>query len=60
MLATNEDSSTGRVKDVLSYMAQRSQRRLSSFSREWKAVPQTMVEIKPTTKPASTALPAWS
>ena len=54
MLATDEDSSTGRVKDILSYMSQRSQRRLSSFSREWQAVPQTMVEIKPT-KPASTA-----
>ena len=51
MLATDEDSSTGRVKDILSYMAQRSQRRLSSFSREWQAVPQTMVEIEPT-KPA--------
>lgn len=54
VLATEEDSSAERLKDILSFMAQRSQRRLSSFSRGWQAVPQTIVEIN-TTKPASGA-----
>jgi len=54
VLATNEDPSTGRLKDILAYMAERSRRPLPDFSRDWKAVPQSLVEIKPT-KPASTA-----
>ena len=54
VLATEEDSSAGRLKDILSFMAQRSQRRLSSFSRGWQAVQQTIVKIN-TTKPASGA-----
>ena len=35
-------------------MAERSRRPLASFSKEWKAVPQTLVEI-PATKPAASA-----
>jgi gamma-glutamyl hercynylcysteine S-oxide synthase len=53
VLAT-EDNLAGPLKDLLAYMAERSKRALASYSREWKAVPQTLVEIKPT-KPAETA-----
>ncbi len=41
----------GTLKQLLSYMAERSRRPLASYTREWKAVPQKMVEI-PATKPA--------
>jgi gamma-glutamyl hercynylcysteine S-oxide synthase len=44
------------VRDLLAFMAERSKRPLSSYSREWKAVPQTIVETKPTR--AATAVPA--
>ncbi|MGB8913538.1 MAG: SUMF1/EgtB/PvdO family nonheme iron enzyme [Candidatus Sulfotelmatobacter sp.] len=54
VLAAEEDPPTGKLKDVLGYMEQRSRRPLSSFSREWQAVPQIMVETK-ATKPASVA-----
>jgi formylglycine-generating enzyme required for sulfatase activity len=37
-------------------MSERSKRPLSSYSREWKAAPQTMVEIKPTK--SAVAVPA--
>ena len=43
---------TGALKELLAFMAERSKSPLSSYSREWKAVPQTMVEI-PATKAAS-------
>ena len=42
---------TGALKELLAYMAQRSKSPLSNYTREWKAVPQKMVEI-PATKPA--------
>ncbi len=47
VLATEEkhDEST---QKLLSYMAERSKRPLASYSREWKAAPQTLVEIPPT------------
>ena len=54
VLATQEQLSSGPLRDLLTFMAERSKRPLASYSREWKAVPQTMVEIKPT-KSASTA-----
>ena len=38
---------TGPMKDLLAYMAERSRRPLSSYTREWKPVPQKMVEIPP-------------
>jgi formylglycine-generating enzyme required for sulfatase activity len=53
VLATNE-TLTGSLTNLLTYMAERSKRPLASYSREWKAVPQTIVEMKPT-KAASTA-----
>ncbi len=35
----------GSVQNLLSFMAERSKRPLASYSHEWKAVPQTLVEI---------------
>jgi formylglycine-generating enzyme required for sulfatase activity len=45
---------SGPVKDLLDFMAERAQRPLAGYSREWKGVPQKIVEI-PATKPASAA-----
>jgi len=42
------------VQKLLSYMAERSRRPLAAYTREWKSVPQTLVEI-PATKPAPSA-----
>jgi iron(II)-dependent oxidoreductase len=50
VLATDQVPSTGPVKDLLAFMAERSKRPLSTYSREWKAVPQTIVEIPATTR----------
>jgi formylglycine-generating enzyme required for sulfatase activity len=36
------------VQNLLSYMAERSKRPLASYSREWKVVPQTLLEIPAT------------
>ena len=55
VLATEEDPVTGRLKDILPLYGEAFRSvRLSSFSREWTAVPQAMVEIK-ATKPAAAA-----
>ncbi len=54
ILATDQSPATGPMKDLLAYMAERSRRPLSSYTREWKAVPQKMVDI-PATKPAQSA-----
>jgi len=40
------------LKDLLAFMSERSQRSLPSYSKDWKPVPQMMVEIAPT-KPAA-------
>ena len=55
VLATRETPLPGPVQAVMDYMAERAARPLGSYSREWKALPQTMVEI-PKTKPTA-ALP---
>jgi formylglycine-generating enzyme required for sulfatase activity len=47
VLATSEKPD-GRVQNLLSFMAERSKRPLASYSREWKAVPQTLVEVPAT------------
>jgi gamma-glutamyl hercynylcysteine S-oxide synthase len=47
---------TGEWKDLLAFMAERAKRPLSSYSRQWKYLPQTMVEIA-ATKPAVSAPP---
>ena len=41
---------------LLAFMAERAKRPLSNYSREWKYLPQTVVEIPPT-KPAPSAPP---
>lgn len=52
VLATSEDPSSGRLRDILPYTAERSRRPLSDFPRDWSSAPQSLVELKPT-KPAS-------
>jgi gamma-glutamyl hercynylcysteine S-oxide synthase len=56
VVATDQYPATGALKDLLSYMAERSRRPLSTYSRDWKAVPQTMVEIPAT--PRAQAAPS--
>jgi gamma-glutamyl hercynylcysteine S-oxide synthase len=53
ILATTSPLSAAQ-QGLLKFMAERSQRPLANYSREWKATPQTMVEIAPT-KAASAA-----
>jgi len=52
VLATPEGSLAGEWKELLAFMAERSRRPLSDYSREWKFSPQSLVEI-PATKPAA-------
>jgi formylglycine-generating enzyme required for sulfatase activity len=47
ILATNQKPDDS-LRNLLSYMSERSKRPLASYSREWKAVPQTLVEITAT------------
>ncbi|MGO9125768.1 MAG: formylglycine-generating enzyme family protein [Terriglobales bacterium] len=47
---------TGPTKEVLGFMAERSRHPLASYSREWEAVPQRIVEIA-ATRPAAGAPP---
>ena len=54
VLATVQSPLSGPLRDLLEFMRERSTRPLTSYSREWKSVPQAMVEIPPT-KPAATA-----
>jgi iron(II)-dependent oxidoreductase len=56
VLATSESAPSGDWKDLQAFMAERAKRPLSAYSREWKFLPQTMVEI-PATKPAASAPP---
>ena len=48
IVATEESATAGPLKEILAYMAVRSRRALSSYSREWKAAPQSMVDGKAT------------
>ena len=52
VLATLENPPSPAIQDLLAFMKLRSARPLSSYSREWKFVPQTMVEIPPTVPPS--------
>jgi len=56
ILATSESAAEGGLKNLLALMEGRAKRPLSAYSREWKYLPQTMVEI-PATKPAASAPP---
>lgn len=48
-----KESPDENLQKLLAYMADRSRRPLSSFSQEWKAVPQTLIEIPATAKVAA-------
>ena len=52
VLATTENPPG--LRELLQFMAEHTRKPLASYSREWKPVPQTMVEISPT-KPTATA-----
>ncbi|MGB9196514.1 MAG: SUMF1/EgtB/PvdO family nonheme iron enzyme [Terriglobales bacterium] len=52
ILATSEPPA--QLDDLMKFMAARSARPLSDYSREWKPVPQAVVDIAPT-KPAASA-----
>ncbi len=54
VLATEEDSSSPALRELLLFMAARSQKPLASYSRAWSAVQQTIVEIS-ATKPVASA-----
>jgi iron(II)-dependent oxidoreductase len=56
VLAAQGASPSGGLGELLAFMAERSTRPLSDYSRKWKFLPQTMVEI-PKTKPAASAPP---
>ena len=56
LLATQQYPAAGPLKELLSYMAERSRRPLSSYSREWRPLTQKMVEIA-ATKAAQSAPP---
>jgi gamma-glutamyl hercynylcysteine S-oxide synthase len=44
ILAEDDNAPSATLNNLLAFMSDRSRRPLSSYSREWKAVPQTMVE----------------
>jgi formylglycine-generating enzyme required for sulfatase activity len=54
VLATSEASSNGELAALLKFMAERSKRQLNDFPREWKALPQTITEIRATQSAKST------
>ncbi len=56
VLATEQNPAPSDLRKLLQFMAERSQRPLAGYSREWKPVPQSLVEISPT-KPAPTVPP---
>ncbi|MGB0035450.1 MAG: SUMF1/EgtB/PvdO family nonheme iron enzyme [Candidatus Acidiferrales bacterium] len=56
VLETQESPPSGPLKELLAFMAARAAKSLREYSREWKALPQTMAEIHPT-KPAPSVPP---
>jgi len=48
VLAADQNPPAGSLARLLAFMAERSRRPLSSYSREWKLAPQTMVDSKAT------------
>jgi len=53
VLATREMPEKARVSDLMRFMAERSRRPLNSYSKQWRPVPQTLVEIAPTKQAAA-------
>ena len=56
VLATPQTPEQAQISDLMKFLAQRSRRPLNSYSRQWKAIPQSLVPIEPT-KPAAAAPP---
>lgn len=54
ILATSDVTEQTRIRELMHFMSERSRRLLDTYSRQWKPVSQTIVEIAPT-KPASLA-----
>jgi gamma-glutamyl hercynylcysteine S-oxide synthase len=54
VLVSGENPTPEPLKNLLLFMADRSRRPLSSYSREWKVVPQDLVEIAATTPTPAT------
>jgi len=54
ILATKENPAPPQIQDLMKFMAERSRHALAAYSREWKPVPQTIVDIAPS-KPAPAA-----
>lgn len=54
VLAATGAPDEAHIGDLMKFMAERSRRPLNSYSREWKPVPQTLVEIAPTKFSAGT------
>jgi len=48
VLASQQSPGEARVDALMKFMAERSRRPLSAYSKEWKAVPQSLVEIAAT------------
>lgn len=48
VLVTQEEERDQSFRNLLSYMAERSKRPLASYSRQWKSVAQTLVEVPAT------------
>jgi iron(II)-dependent oxidoreductase len=51
VFATENSPASPELQNLLQFMSERSRRPLASYTREWKPVPQTLVEI-PVTKPS--------
>jgi formylglycine-generating enzyme required for sulfatase activity len=47
-ILASEEKPDENLQSLLAFMAERSRRPLSSYTRNWNAVPQTLVEIPPT------------
>jgi gamma-glutamyl hercynylcysteine S-oxide synthase len=48
VVATSESAPSRDLKELLAFMAERAKRPLGAYSREWKYLPQTMIEIPAT------------
>jgi iron(II)-dependent oxidoreductase len=56
VLATSEAPETVSLRDLLTFMAERSRRSMSDFSRQWKFLPQEIVPVA-ATRPSESAPP---
>jgi gamma-glutamyl hercynylcysteine S-oxide synthase len=59
ILATSDPAKQAQIREFMEFMSERSRRPLGTYSREWMAIPQTIVEIA-ATKPASSTPPGMA